>query len=50
VAVDETSRLFFCSFVTSKGELIEKVLPLAMAWVTFGRDDMYKYLNNSDES
>jgi hypothetical protein len=25
--VDETSRQFFCNLITSKGELIEKVLP-----------------------
>ena len=26
--VNETSRQFFCNLVTSKGELIEKVLPI----------------------
>ena len=30
---------FFCNFVTSKDELIEKVLPIAMACVRVGRDD-----------
>ena len=39
--VDEISRLyFFCNFVTSKGDLIEKVLPLVMAWARVGRDDI----------
>jgi hypothetical protein len=34
------SRHFFCNFVTSKGELIEKILPLAMVWARVGRSDM----------
>ena len=33
---------FFCNFVTSKGELIEKVLPLAMLWAKVGREDILK--------
>ena len=34
---DETSRQYFCNFVTSKGEMIEKYyVPLAMAWAWAG--------------
>jgi hypothetical protein len=39
--VDETSRQFFCNLVTSKGELIEKVLPtLSNNMDEVGRGDM----------
>ena len=38
--VVETSRQIFCNFVTSKGELIEEVLPIAMVWARVGRDDI----------
>jgi hypothetical protein len=32
----------FCNFVTSKGELIEKVLLLAIVWAKVGRGDTKK--------